>query len=161
MSDDVCLGVEQKPIRSAEVLAPTPEHFLGRCLCSSAQLTLSWRVNDSCGSAFQTVSCSNQVSTRQYRPVFSAAPHAAYSLDILTHLTSWGLCVRSHRFIVKLTENWLKIGALQHPLVFREVARIMLYIFFLCGTLQLATGVHGLNLLLQSHVIAVIIVALS
>lgn len=41
MSDDVSLGVEQKPIRSAEVLAPTPEHFLDHCLCSSAQLTLS------------------------------------------------------------------------------------------------------------------------
>lgn len=86
MSDDVSLGVEQKPIRSAEVLAPTPEQLLDHCLCCSTQFPLSWRVNDSCSSAFQTVSCSNQVSTRQYRPVFTAAPHAAYSLDILTHL---------------------------------------------------------------------------
>lgn len=86
MSDDVSLGVEQKPIRSAEVLAPTPEQLLDHCLCCWTQFPLSWRVNDSCSSAFQTVSCSNQVSTRQYRPVFTAAPHAAYSLDILTHL---------------------------------------------------------------------------
>lgn len=86
MSDDVSLGVEQKPKRSAEVLAPTPEQLLDHCLCCSTQYPLSWRVNDSCSSAFQTVSCSNQVSTRQYRPVFTAAPHAAYSLDILTHL---------------------------------------------------------------------------
>lgn len=40
MSDDVSLGVEQKRIRSAEVLAPTPEHFLDYCLRSSTQLTL-------------------------------------------------------------------------------------------------------------------------
>lgn len=34
MSDDVSLGAEQKTIRSAEVLAPAPEHFLDHCLCS-------------------------------------------------------------------------------------------------------------------------------
>lgn len=41
MSDDVSQGGGQKPIRSAEVLAPTPEHLLDPCLCCSAQLTLS------------------------------------------------------------------------------------------------------------------------
>ena len=32
MSDDVSLGGEQNPLRSAEVLAPTPEPLLDKCM---------------------------------------------------------------------------------------------------------------------------------
>lgn len=98
---------KNNPQRSAEVLAPSPVRF-STLFIQSTTVTSQLMTPPLCAAHVSPVSCSSQVSTRQYRPVFTAAPHAAYSLDILTHLIDWGLCVRSNYFTVKLTGFWPK-----------------------------------------------------
>lgn len=85
MSDDVSLGGEQNPLRSAEVLAPIPEPLLDNCMLIikvNAQL-MSPQLVQQCISEHLVFQPGVNTTAQA---CFNAALRAAYSLDILTHL---------------------------------------------------------------------------